>query len=93
MLPPRLAQDAAGLEEVLVTATRAGITNLQQTPVSVSAVTAEDIDHMVARDISGIAPYVPGFLGIAHHGFNAASFAMRGVGLTDIIVYHDSPVA
>ena len=36
--PAAMAQDAAGgLEEVLVTATRAGITNLQQTPVSVSA--------------------------------------------------------
>src|SRR5512137_277871 len=90
--PAAMAQDAAGLEEVLVTATRAGITNLQQTPVSVSAVTAEDIDRMVARDISGIASSVPGFSASRITAFNAASFAMRGVGLTDIIVYQDSPV-
>ena len=90
--PVAMAQDAAGLEEVLVTATRAGITNLQQTPVSVSAVTAEDIDRMVARDISGIATSVPGFSASRITAFNAASFAMRGVGLTDIIVYQDSPV-
>ncbi len=90
--PAALAQDAAGLEEVLVTATRAGITNLQQTPVSVSAVTAQDIDRMVARDISGIASSVPGFSASRITAFNAASFAMRGVGLTDIIVYQDAPV-
>ena len=90
--PAAMAQDAVGLEEVLVTATRAGITNLQQTPVSVSAVTAEDIDRMVARDISGIASSVPGFSASRITAFNAASFAMRGVGLTDIIVYQDSPV-
>ncbi len=90
--PAAMAQDAVGLEEVLVTATRAGITNLQQTPVSVSAVTAEDIDRMVARDLSGIATSVPGFSASRITAFNAASFAMRGVGLTDIIVYQDSPV-
>ena len=90
--PAAMAQDSSGLEEVLVTATRAGITNLQQTPISVSAVTAEDIDRMVARDISGIASSVPGFSASRITAFNAASFAMRGVGLTDIIVYQDSPV-
>jgi iron complex outermembrane receptor protein len=91
--PAAMAQDAAGgLEEVLVTATRAGITNLQQTPVSVSAVTADDIDRMVARDISGVASSVPGFSASRITAFNAASFAMRGVGLTDIIVYQDTPV-
>jgi iron complex outermembrane receptor protein len=58
----------------------------------VSAVTAEDIDRMVARDISGIASSVPGFSASRITAFNAASFAMRGVGLTDIIVYQDSPV-
>jgi iron complex outermembrane receptor protein len=84
---------AAGLEEVLVTATRAGVTNLQQTPVSVSAVTTEDIDRMIARDISGIASSVPGFSASRITAFNAASFAMRGVGLTDIIVYQDAPVS
>jgi iron complex outermembrane receptor protein len=90
--PAAMAQDAGGLEEVLVTATRAGITNLQQTPVSVSAVTSDDIDRMVARDISGIASSVPGFSAARITAFNAASFAMRGVGLTDIIVYQDTPV-
>jgi iron complex outermembrane receptor protein len=87
------AQDVVGLEEVLVTATRrSGETDLQTTPVSVTAVTTRDIDRMVARDISGIAATVPGFSAARVTAFNAASFAMRGVGITDIIVYQDSPV-
>jgi iron complex outermembrane receptor protein len=93
VLAQEVQTGAGGLEEVLVTATRAGVTNLQQTPVSVSAVTTEDIDRMVARDISGIASSVPGFSASRITAFNAASFAMRGVGLTDIIVYQDAPVS
>jgi iron complex outermembrane receptor protein len=86
------AQQSTGLEEVTVTATRRVETNLQETPVSVSAVTSGDIERMVAKDISGIASSVPGFSAARVAAFNAASFAMRGVGITDIIVYQDSPV-
>jgi iron complex outermembrane recepter protein len=84
--------ETASLEEVTVTATRRVETNLQETPISVSAVTASDIERMVAKDISGIAASVPGFSAARVTAFNAASFAMRGVGITDIIVYQDSPV-
>ena len=81
------------LEEVTVTASRrAAETALQRTPISVSAVTSSDIDRLVARDISGIATSVPGFSAARVTAFNAASFAMRGVGVTDIIVYQDAPV-
>jgi iron complex outermembrane receptor protein len=86
------AEAQSGLEEVTVTATRRTDTNLQETPVSVSAVTSNDIERMVAKDISGIAASVPGFSAARVTAFNAASFAMRGVGITDIIVYQDSPV-
>ena len=88
------AQDAAdaGLEEVTVQATRRTDTNLQTTPISVSAITASDLERSVAKDISGMASSVPGFSASRITAFNAASFAMRGVGVTDIIVYQDSPV-
>jgi iron complex outermembrane receptor protein len=85
-------QQPIGLEEITVTATRRAETNLQETPISVSAVTANDIDRAVAKDLSGIAALVPGFSASRVAAFNAASFAMRGVGITDIIVYQDSPV-
>ena len=92
LAPAVQAQESEGLEEVTVTATRRTDTNLQTTPVSVSAVTASDIERAVAKDISGLAASVPGFSAARVTAFNAASFAMRGVGLTDIIVYQDSPV-
>lgn len=85
--------DDSRLEEITVTAQRGATeTNLQTTPISVSAVTSADIDRLVAKDISGLASSVPGFSAARITAFNAASFAMRGVGLTDIIVYQDSPV-
>ena len=85
--------DETRLEEITVTAQRGATeTNLQTTPISVSAVTSADIDRLVAKDISGLASSVPGFSAARITAFNAASFAMRGVGLTDIIVYQDSPV-
>ena len=86
-------QAEARLDEVTVSAARrAGETALQTTPITVSAVTSSDIDRMVAKDISGLAMAVPGFSASRITAFNAVSFAMRGVGLTDIIVYQDSPV-
>jgi len=93
---PHAAQAAEGtvrLEEVMVTATRAAAeTDIQTTPVSVSAVTSNDLTRLVARELSDISSTVPGLSASRITAFNAASFAMRGVGLTDIIVYQDTPV-
>jgi iron complex outermembrane receptor protein len=87
------AETETKLEAVTVSATRAAIeTELQTTPISVSAVTSKDIDRLIARDLSGIASAVPGLSVSRITAFNAVSFAMRGVGLTDIIVYQDTPV-
>ncbi len=87
-------EGAIKLEEVTVSATRrAAETELQTTPITVTAVTSQDIDRLVAKDISGLVVSVPGLSASRITAFNAASFAMRGVGLTDIIVYQDSPVA
>lgn len=92
-LPAGAAAEPAQLEEVMVRATRrADETALQETPISVSAISSAEIDDLVTRDISGFAQSVPGFSASRITGFNAASFAMRGVGLTTIIVYQDSPV-
>jgi outer membrane receptor protein involved in Fe transport len=61
---PAFAQDQgadSGLEEVTVTATRRTDTNLQETPISVSAITAGDLERTAAKDISSMAQQVPGF--------------------------------
>ena len=80
------------LEEIVVTATRRAATDIQTTPVSVTAISADDFDKLYAQDIGEIATYVPNFSAATVTGFNAASFAMRGAGETDIIVYFDSKV-
>ncbi len=80
------------LEEVIVTATRRAETNLQETPVSVSAVDGGEFEKLFAQDIGEIALFVPNFSAATVTGFNAASFAMRGAAETDIIVYFDPKV-
>ena len=90
---PVWAQASGGLEEILVTATRRGETNLQETPVAVTALDSEALDKMVAKNIEGISVAIPNFSAARITAFNAASFVIRGVGQTDIIVYLDSPVA
>ncbi|RME67983.1 MAG: hypothetical protein D6782_01760, partial [Alphaproteobacteria bacterium] len=77
---------AIGLEEILVTATRR-VTALQRTPVSVSAISGDALDAMVPETIGEVAYLVPNFTYAKVTGFNAASFSIRGVGQTDIIVY------
>jgi iron complex outermembrane recepter protein len=80
------------LEEVLVTATRRGETDIQTTPVTVSVVSSNDFGKLFAQDIGEVATFVPNFSAATVTGFNAASFAMRGAGETDIIVYFDPKV-
>jgi iron complex outermembrane receptor protein len=81
-----------GLEEIVVTATRRE-SNLQSTPIAVTAVDANSIEQFSPRTIADVALLVPNFSANKNNGFNAAAFAMRGVGNTDIIVYDESPVA
>ena len=83
---------SSGLTEIIVTATRRD-SNLQDTPVAVSAIDSGTIAQSGARDIGQVASFVPNFSASTITGFNAASFAMRGVGQNTIIVYFEPPVA
>ena len=80
------------LEEVLVTATRRGETDLQSTPIAVSALTGDEFDAIFAQNIGEVALFVPNFSAAQITGFNAAGFAMRGASQTDILVYWEPPV-
>lgn len=82
----------ATLEEVLVTATRRGDVALQTTPVAATALSSDDVDALVPRDLGDVAGMVPNFSAGKPAGFNAAAFAIRGVGQTAIIVYADAHV-
>ena len=80
------------LGEIVVTATRRS-TDLQKTPIAVSAIDSRLIAQASPRDIGDLAAFVPNFSASTITNFNAASFAMRGVGQTTIIVYFEPPVA
>ncbi len=97
---PSLAQQAApvdppdeeGLEVITVTATRRGNTDVQTTPVAVTALNDKTVGDLVSNDLGDIASLVPNFSAGKPAGFNAAAFAIRGVGQTSIIVYADAHV-
>ncbi len=93
---PAFAQDAqadtdTGLSEIIVTATRRD-SNLQTTPIAVSVVDQNIIQQASANDIGDLSSFVPNFSAARITGFNAASFAMRGVGQNNIIVYYEPSV-
>jgi iron complex outermembrane recepter protein len=85
-------QPTDALVEITVTATRR-TTNLQTTPIAVTAIDANVIQQLAPNTLADLAMLVPNFSANKINGFNAASFAMRGVGNTDIIVYNESPIA
>ena len=87
------AQSQTVLEEVLVTATRRD-TDLQTTPISVSAIDSALIEQANPRDLGDLAVFVPNFSAARVTSFaNAASFGLRGVGQNNIIVYYEPPVS
>ncbi len=97
--PPLGAQEAqpsapggAELADIIVTATRRE-TDLQRTPIAVTAVGEALIQQSSPRDIGDLSVFVPNFSAARITGFNAASFAMRGVGQNNIIVYFEPSVA
>ena len=79
------------LSEIVVTATRRD-SNLQTTPIAISAVDQSVIQQASANDIGDLSTFVPNFSAARITGFNAASFAMRGVGQNNIIVYYEPSV-
>ncbi len=86
---PGIAQN---LEEVVVTATRRGETELGTTPVAITAISGEAIEAQGVRDLNDIAASVPGLSSGTVSAFKSAQFALRGVSETTIIVYKESPV-
>ena len=89
---PASAQEENRLEEVLVTATRRVETDIQSTPIAVTQVSAEQIQRLVPRDLLDVAIFAPNVVAGQQPGFNAANFAIRGVGQNGIILYYENQV-
>jgi outer membrane receptor protein involved in Fe transport len=66
------------LEEVMVTATKRGATSIQETPVSISAITGNSLKQQGATDISDYYREVPG-LSIQDHGSGSKMYILRGI--------------
>jgi iron complex outermembrane receptor protein len=86
------APPAQALEEILVSATRHGETDIQTTPIAVTAVSEQQLDLMVPRDILALAGSAPNVVAGQQPGFNSANWAIRGVGQASIILYYESQV-
>ena len=78
-----LAQDAYQIEEVVVTAQRVE-SRLQQTPIAVTAITAQQIEAQSAATIGDIVETVPNLSRTSGPtGGNDAFFFIRGIGQVD----------
>ena len=88
---PVLSQDVV-LEEILVTATRRAETDIQRTPVAVTALSPVEIGRMIPRDLGDLLSYAPNVSNGKQPGFNSANFAIRGVGQNGIILYFENQV-
>ncbi|WP_397591148.1 TonB-dependent receptor, partial [Sphingorhabdus sp.] len=86
-----VTSDDTGLSDIIVTATRRD-SNLQTTPIAITAVDQTLIEQASPDNIGDLASFVPNFSAAKITGFNAASFAMRGVGQNNIIVYFEPSV-
>jgi len=84
--------DKAELEEVLVTATRRGESDIMSIPLAITALTGEQTEKFAIRDLNDVAVSVPGLSNGSVSGFNSAQFSMRGTTETSIIIYKESPV-
>ncbi len=84
--PPETGAASSGLEEITVTARRVS-ENLQRTPVSITAVTAEDIANRGITSIGDLASEAPNVtLEQNSAGFGKSALAfIRGVGQYDFI--------
>ncbi len=80
------------LEEVTVTAQKRA-ESLQDVPVSITALTATDIENQKLRDASEIAAQIPNLVSTNTSGDGFPIFSLRGISMNDFSFNQSSPVA
>ena len=73
-----MAQERAQLEEVVVTA-RKRAENLQDVPMSVTAISAEQLERLGIRDLKDVTRYTPGVTLDQGFGLNDQRLVIRGL--------------
>jgi iron complex outermembrane recepter protein len=93
--PVQAAPAPEGLDDIVVTAQRRS-TNLQQTPISITALTGDNLRERSANDVSGVTDSTPNVQLVtssqASGGSNFAQLFIRGVGQTDFYITKDPAV-
>jgi iron complex outermembrane recepter protein len=96
MTNPAVAQSGmadsgdAALSEIIVTATKSGETDLQKTPLAVSAFTAQQLTQNLALNIKDIAPFTPNMQ--VSQVATSAVIAIRGIGSNNVYAGSDPDV-
>ena len=80
-------QNGQQLEEIIVTATKTGATNLQRTPIAITSFTPEELDARNIQDIKGLVEYTPGLQISDINGY--AQLYIRGVGSNTVYIGSD----
>ncbi|WP_336951276.1 TonB-dependent receptor [Sphingobium aromaticivastans] len=80
-------QEEQGLVDIVVTATKMGATNLQSTPLAVSALSAEDLASRGVRDVQDLKSYVPSLQVSDLSGYT--QLYVRGVGSNIVFIGSD----
>ncbi len=77
------AAPAAGLEEIIVTATRSGETNLQSTPIAVTSISGKDLATRNVDTLQNVSSYVPSLSIGNRPGFGSSfgAISLRGMGV------------
>ena len=89
-VPAVLAQDAV-LEEILVTASKKGETNLLNTAVTATVVTGEQLEIRKVRNVSDLQFQTPGL--VVDDSAGAPRVAIRGVGHDGSLMHAENGVA
>ncbi len=76
-----------GLTDIVVTATKMGATNLQSTPIAVSALSAEELASRGVRDVQDLKSYVPSLQVSDLSGYT--QLYVRGVGSNIVFIGSD----
>src|SRR5688572_7702429 len=82
VLPAKAQQVSGGFEEIIVTAQRRE-QNLQDVPISIMAVTGEQLQAMKIDKVADISALAPGLFASGSRGDSNPIFAIRGIGLND----------
>lgn len=85
------AGQSTGLDEIVVTARRRE-ENLQDTPISVTALTGEALDAMNVQDLQRISNFAPGLQISSLPGSAGISVSIRGISASDPILTNEPSI-